>query len=123
MAGEALRGRRVLVVEDDALIAMLIEEVLTERGATVDGPVGDAAQALRAAGESACDLALLDVQLGRGSSVEVARRLCGRGVPVVFVTGYGRRGLPEAFADAPVLGKPFRDEELVRLVEQVLAAR
>lgn len=121
MAGDALRGRRVLVVEDDALIAMLIEEVLTERGATVQGPIGDAATALRVAEESDCDLALLDVHLGHDSSESVAVRLCGRGVPVVFVTGYGRRGLPEGFADAPVLGKPFRDEELVRMIEQVLA--
>jgi CheY-like chemotaxis protein len=121
MAGDALRGRRVLVVEDDALIAMLIEEVLTEWGASVQGPIGDAAAALRAAEESDCDVALLDVHLGRGSSADVARRLCGRGVPVVFVTGYGRRGLPEAFGDAPVLGKPFRDEDLVRMVEQALA--
>ncbi len=121
MAGDALRGRRVLVVEDDALIAMLIEEVLTERGVTVQGPIGDAATALRVAEDSDCDLALLDVHLGQGSSESVAVRLCGRGVPVVFVTGYGRHGLPKAFADAPVLGKPFRDEDLVRMIERVLA--
>ncbi|MGD9510819.1 MAG: response regulator [Geminicoccaceae bacterium] len=121
MAGDALRGRKVLVVEDDALIAMLIEDVLTESGATVQGPIADEATALRAAEDSECDLALLDVHLGRGSSAAVARRLGGRGVPVVFVTGYGRHGLPEPFAGAPMLGKPFRDEELVRMVERVLA--
>ena len=123
MSGDALRGRKVLVVEDDALIAMLIADVLTERGATVEGPVGDASAALRAADESSCDLALLDVHLGRGSSAEVAARLRARGVPVAFVTGYGRGGLPGAFRDAPVVAKPFRDADLVRVVETVLAER
>lgn len=121
MSGEALRGRKVLVVEDDALIAMLIEDVLTERGATVQGPIGDAVAALRAAEDSECDLALLDVHLGPGSSAEVARRLRDRGVPVAFVTGYGRGGLPEAFRDAPILGKPFRDDDLLRVVQTALA--
>jgi DNA-binding response OmpR family regulator len=123
MSGEALRGRKVLVVEDDALIAMLIADVLTERGATVDGPIGDPKAALRAADESSCDLALLDVHLGRGSSAEVATRLRARGVPVAFVTGYGRGGVPESFAAAPVLAKPFRDADLVRVVETALADR
>jgi DNA-binding response OmpR family regulator len=116
MSGEALRGRKVLVVEDDALIAMLISDVLTERGAIVDGPVGTAKAALQAAGASTCDLALLDVHLGRGSSAEVAALLRARGVPVAFVTGYGRSGLPETFQDAPIVAKPFRDADLVRVV-------
>ena len=63
MAGERLRGRRVLVVEDDALIAMLIEEVLREHGATVSGPLGEPEAALRAAESEPCDLALLDVNV------------------------------------------------------------
>lgn len=121
MAGERLRGRRVLVVEDDALIAMLIEEVLREHGAVVCGPLGEPEAALRAAETEPCDLALLDIHLGRTSSAGIAQRLRARGVPLAFVTGYGRGGLPEAFQDAAVLGKPFRDEDLVRLAESLLA--
>lgn len=121
MAGERLHGRRVLVVEDDALIAMLIEEVLREQGAAVCGPLGEPVAALDAARSEPCDAALLDVHLGRGSSAAIAEQLRARGVPLAFVTGYGRGGVPEAFRDAPVLGKPFRDEDLVRAVEGLLA--
>ena len=117
----ALAGRRILVVEDDALIAMLIEDLLREHGAAVVGPVDDLDEAVRLAGEGGHDLAVLDVNMSGRPSTALALRLREAGTPFVFATGYGRAGLPEGFADAPVLGKPFRDHELVQLLRAALA--
>jgi CheY-like chemotaxis protein len=120
-AAPAVAGRRILVVEDDVLIAMLIEDLLREHGAMVVGPVDDLDEALRLAALGGHDAAVLDVNLGGRPSAPLAARLRAAGTPFLFVTGYGRAGLPDGFADAPVLGKPFRDGDLLGLLGDLLA--
>lgn len=108
----SLADRRILVVEDDMMIAVLIEQVLQELGCVVVGPVGKLDAALRLAGSEALDAAILDVNI-RGSEVyPVAERLRTRGVPFVLASGYGDWALPEAFRNQPRLTKPFTYEEI-----------
>jgi CheY-like chemotaxis protein len=108
---------RVLLVEDEAMIAMLMEDMLSELECDVVATVGELQEALAIAGTGAFDLAFLDVNL-RGSPVyPVAAALCARGIPFAFVTGYGTSGVDPAHPDAPVLQKPFQGRDL----EAVLA--
>ena len=109
------RGRRILVVEDEYLIAADLGEALEECGALVVGPVPSVSAALRCiAEETALDGATLDVTLGQEKSYPVAEALRARGLPFVFLTGYGDRSLPDAFRDAPRCDKPFDLRALLR---------
>ena len=118
---DALKGRRVLVVEDEAMIAMLVEDMLADLGCVVVGPAHDldAAMAL-AAGAEAIDVALLDVNLAGKPVFALADALRERGVPLVFATGYGEGGLREIDAGAPVLQKPFRTADLAHALNTAL---
>ncbi len=89
----------ILVIEDEFLVAMQIETVLREAGWAVTGPAGTLANAVKLARSAACDGAVLDVNL-RGERVdEVAAILSERGIPFLFISGYGREHLPQAFRD------------------------
>lgn len=98
---------RILVVEDDGLLAMYISDLLDDLGHEVVGPTGTIDDALaRIAGE-AIDVALLDVNLGGGkTSYPVAEMLSRRGVPFAFLTGYGEAGLTDNYRHRPILSKP-----------------
>jgi DNA-binding response OmpR family regulator len=111
----------ILVVEDEFLVAMQIETILREAGWGVTGPAGTLASAVTLARSAACDGAVLDVNL-RGERVdEVAVILSERGIPFLFVSGYGREHLPRAFRDsAEFLAKPWSDQTLVRAVRDLL---
>jgi CheY-like chemotaxis protein len=118
-----LAGRRVLVVEDEMMIAMLVEDMLSELGCAVVGP----AHALDAALELArtargLDAALLDVNLAGQPVFAVADALREKGVPAIFSTGYGDAGLREVDRGAPVLQKPFRAGDLARALAEALGA-
>ncbi len=115
-AGHAFAGLRLLVVEDEALVAMLIEDALLDLGCLVVGPAGTVrtALALAEAADSLLDGALLDVNLGGDKVYPVAAALTRRGVPFVFISGYGSAGLEEPYTGAPVINKPFRADELAR---------
>ncbi len=119
-----LTGKRLLVVEDESLVAMDIVEALEEAGATVLGPAGSADEALAFLniGEP-FDAVLLDANLHGRPSDMIADVLRGASVPFAFVTGYGREGLPGLFAHAPILSKPFSRAELVNLATNLVAAR
>ena len=110
-----MTGRRILVVEDDFLIATLITEAFTTHGAEIVGPAGTVTDALAlVASEERIDGAVLDVNL-RGEPVyPVADALVSKGVPIVFTTGYDRSRLAPRFADTPCLQKPLRVERLVQ---------
>ena len=112
MASE-LQGLRVLVVEDEFLVAMDIELMLRQCGCAVIGPVGDLATALRTAQEGGFDLALLDVNVGGEPVTAVAAALQAQAVPMVFCTGYRAANLPRRFAQAPTLRKPFQVGDLI----------
>lgn len=107
------KGRRVLVVEDEALIAMLLETMLEDLECVVLGPAQTVAAALDLLGSgSQIDVALLDFNLGGQPSYPVADALRARGVPVIFCTGYGDLALRQADQGSAVLCKPYRAADL-----------
>lgn len=107
-----LAGTRVLVVEDEGAIALLIEEMLEEFGCEVVASVARLATACEIAGAVQVDLAILDVNLAGERVFPVADILRGRQIPFLFSTGYGASGLPAEYAGCPVLHKPFSESEL-----------
>jgi CheY-like chemotaxis protein len=117
----ALVGRRILVVEDEMMIAMLVEDMLTELGCLVVGPAHALDVALDLARtEPRIDAALLDVNLGGQPVFAVADALREKGVPTIFSTGYGDAALREADRGAPVLQKPFRAHDLAKALNDAL---
>jgi CheY-like chemotaxis protein len=114
-----LAGLRLLVVEDEALVAMLIEDLLRDLGCTVVGPVGSVARALALLRREAIDGALLDVNLGKERSYPVADALAARGVPFVFLTGYAE--IDGSHAAACVLQKPLAAAALARTLAATFA--
>jgi CheY-like chemotaxis protein len=116
-----LTGRRILVVEDELMIAMLVEDMLTDLGCSVVGPAHALADALALArSEPGIDAALLDVNLGGQPVFAVADALREMGVPAIFSTGYGDAGLRDVDRGAPVLQKPFRAGDLARALNEAL---
>jgi CheY-like chemotaxis protein len=111
-----LTGKRVLVVEDEPLVSMLIEEYLEELGCEVTGMVTRLDEAVEAARTLAPDVVLLDLNLDSELSYPVAEVLRERGVPFLFVAGYGTAGLPAELRTTPVLSKPFRQEQLAQAI-------
>lgn len=104
----------MFVVEDEALVLMNLEDMLIEMGCTVVGPAMRLAQAEKiVAGDMAADVALLDVNVAGELVFPLARKLAERGMPILFVTGYGRAGLPDDFNERPVLQKPYTVDDLV----------
>lgn len=110
-------GKRVLVVEDELLVAMGLEMVLADAGCRVVGPIGRIDEALAAAVSEDVDLALLDVNLRGDPVYPVADALSARGIPFVFLTGYGRETLPAHYANGRMLSKPFEATALLAAVE------
>jgi DNA-binding response OmpR family regulator len=120
----SLSGLRVLVVEDEALIAMLLEDYLSELGCTTVGPASNTADARRLIDNDTIDLALLDLNLGRGEkSFDLAAELANRSVPFAFAFGADSLSLEDSFRSRPVLQKPFRLADLQRILVKLAAAR
>jgi CheY-like chemotaxis protein len=118
--GEPLAGRRILIVEDEAMIALLIEDVLTDLGSTVVGPASRVEEALEFARSAEIDLAALDLNLGGDPVYPVAEALAGRGIPFVFMTGYGQLGIAERWRGRPSIAKPFRPTQLASFLRDAL---
>ncbi len=111
---EGLAGRRILVVEDEALVAMLLETMLEDMGCVPVGPIGTVEEALGiVASEQDLDAALLDVNVAGHKVFPVAAALKAKGVPFVFSTGYGEGGLPDTWKGQPTIQKPFT-ESMIR---------
>jgi CheY-like chemotaxis protein len=105
-----LSGRRVLIVEDESLVAMLLETILEDMGCTPVGPAANIDDGLRlAVEETPLDAALLDVNVAGRQVFPVAEALKARGVPFIFSTGYGESGLPDAWRGQPTIQKPFTE--------------
>jgi len=106
---------RVLLVEDEALVAMMMRDILLELGLSVAGPFCTPAEAVAAARDDGVDAAILDVNLGGELIYPVADTLAARGVPFVFVTGYGAESIDGRFAHVPILQKPIERQVLQHL--------
>jgi len=117
-----LAGLRVLVVEDEMMVSMLIEDMLEDLGCKVVGPASRLDEALALAGEAELDCAVLDVNLGGQSIFPLADLLRAKGAPFAFATGYGDAGLRDVDKGSPVLQKPFRETDLARVLGVLKAA-
>jgi len=116
----ALDGIRVLVVEDEFLVATLIEDMLESAGCVVSGPIPRVAEALDAVDHGTYDAAILDVNLGGDRIDPVAEALSQRDVPFGFVTGYGAGALPSEYVDRPRLCKPFKMADLLVMLTELV---
>ena len=103
---------RILLVEDESVVLMLLEDLVAALGYEVVAGVATVDDALAAMSEREFDMALIDVNLGGTPSFPVADALVAKGIPFVFTTGYGALGLPAQYAAFPVLQKPFRPKDL-----------
>jgi CheY-like chemotaxis protein len=117
-----LAGKRVLVVEDEDLVAFLIENLLEDCGCTVVGPYGTVEAALAAAHTETFDLAVLDVNLHGLRVYPVAEFLAERSIPFLFLSGYGDEAIPLGRNTWKVCAKPFKISDLVAMLQQALAA-
>lgn len=114
---------RVLVVEDDSLVAMMVEDMLADIGCGTVTVADSLAAALSEATTGSFDFAVLDVNIAGEEVFPVADALKARGVPFAFASGYGAMGVPERYRDAAIAAKPFRIDELEAVVLAGLAQR
>lgn len=119
---QPLQGLRLMVVEDEFLVAMELERTLADLGATIGAIVGTVDQAREVAPER-FDGVLLDVQLGSEFTHDLARDLLAAGVPFIFTTGFDAGTLPPALRACPRLSKPFSPAQLERMSTEVFLAR
>ena len=116
-------NRRILVIEDEALVAMLVEDALMDAGFGVIGPARSVAEAMSLLASEEPAAVVLDLNLGGETSISVADALVARGIPFVVATGYGAAGLPESHRHVPVLPKPYDPADLMAVVEKLCAGR
>lgn len=114
-------GLRVLVIEDEGMVAMLLEDMLTELGHQVVATAGRLDKAAALVAGTAIDFAILDVNLDGQHSYSVAASLKERGIPFAFATGYGVSGLRPEWKEMPVLQKPFTERDLEQVIRRALA--
>ncbi|HEV3395024.1 MAG TPA: PAS domain S-box protein [Xanthobacteraceae bacterium] len=119
-AKQSLAGKRVIVIDDEPLVAMDLESCLTAAGCEIVGTAGTLRDAKDLCAQAQCDAALLDVNLAGQPVNELAAALTKRNIPFAFVTGYGHEALPQGFRDAVVLTKPFDEAGLVATVELLI---
>jgi DNA-binding NtrC family response regulator len=123
-AAEMLRGRRVLIVEDELLVAMELESLLEDQGCAVVGPVPTVDRALALLDRERPDAAILDINLDGETAVPVAAALTAQGVPFLLATGYGNaQSLEPVLKDAPRVDKPVSYDRLVRTLARIIRAK
>ncbi|MBB4839825.1 CheY-like chemotaxis protein [Sphingomonas kyeonggiensis] len=114
-----LEGLRVLVVEDEPVVAMYLEDLLEALGCQTIGPASRLADGLALAEEQGFDVAILDINLGGERSTPIAETLRARGVPFAFASGYGAP--PEGFGDeVPMIEKPYREAQVAAALDRLL---
>lgn len=120
MAHAQLAGLRVLVVEDEGPVAMLVEDMLDDLGCVVAGSAARVSEALEMVQRGGFDFALLDMNLAGESVDPVVEALSSRGVPFAFASGYGKLGAPDHLRARPILQKPFRIRDLETTIRTAL---
>lgn len=110
-------GKRILVVEDEMMIRLLLQDMLADLGHTLAGEAGRMDEAVSLARKAEFDVAILNVNLEGEAISPVVEILVARGLPFVFATGYGRRGVPEPYRHTPTLEKPFQVDALAQAIE------
>lgn len=115
-------ARRILIVEDEAIVALFIEDLLEELGHKAAGTASRLDEAMEWAKQGGFDLAILDVHLHGQDVFPFADLLVEKKTPFIFATGYGEGGIPERFRAAPTLQKPFRPDELADVITKLTAA-
>lgn len=111
----------MLFVEDEAMVSMLIEDMLLDLGVEVVGPAFKIEDALHLARTAEVEAAVLDINIGGHLTYDVADVLKGRSIPVIFSTGYGSSTLPERLRSTPILHKPFDRQRFEEAVKAALA--
>lgn len=117
-----LAGKRILVVEDEALIAAMVEDMLSELGATVVGPATTLSKGMALAAAEALDAAVLDVNIRDERIDPVAELLRSRSVPMVFATGYGA-GAAAGLPTPRIIDKPYTQDKLAHALSELLKLR
>lgn len=114
-----MNDKRILLVEDEFLVGLNIQTILSEAGFDVSGPALNIKQALKLIDEYVFDAAVLDVNLGGIFSDEIASSLIALEVPFMLLTGYDRANLPDELSSAPLMEKPFDGDELVEMIQNL----
>jgi DNA-binding response OmpR family regulator len=107
---------RVLVVEDEAMISMLLEDMVLDSGGEIIGPIAKFDDALAIAREAEFSVAVLDLNLNGTLSYPIVEAIRERGIPVIFATGYGADDLLDRFRDYPTLQKPFSQNDFAQVI-------
>lgn len=121
MSKRELSNRKVLVVEDEMIIAMLIEDMLDEFGCKLVGPATNVPRALELIAKESIDVAVLDLNLDGKDTYAIADALQRKNVPFIFATGYGSAGLRQEYGNRPVLQKPFPASDLETALTEALS--
>ena len=116
-------ARKVIIVEDEGLVALLLEDMLTGLGYEVVAVAGRLGQAEQVISESPVEIVILDVNLDGEQTYSLARMLSSRGIPFIFATGYGASGLKDEWKSVPTLQKPFRAGDIERAMRQALGSQ
>jgi CheY-like chemotaxis protein len=111
---------QVLVVEDESMVAMMIEDMLEDLGHRVVATSGRMAEASKLASSASADLAILDVNLNGEETYPLAASLASRKIPFIFATGYGSSGIKAEWSGVPVLQKPFQSRELAEAINHAV---
>lgn len=118
---QILNGQRFLIAEDEAIISMLLEDVVEQSGGTVVATAKSCDEVFEVLGAHAVDAIILDVHLQGGTSEEVVAIASGKNIPVLVCTGSDPKSLPPAFRNLPVLRKPWQSKDVDRALAQLFA--
>ena len=118
--GELLKGQRILILEDNFIMALDLRQMVEALGGTVVGPAGRLAEGVALAKSDGISAAILDVNLDGETSFPLADELLAAHVPVIFATGYDSKVLPDRFVDVPRLSKPFDERSVEKAIRGII---
>jgi CheY-like chemotaxis protein len=119
---DATSNLKVMIIEDEGIVAMLLEDMLNSLGHEVVASASNIEGATKLVADAQIDLAILDVNLNGHHTYSIAETLTSRGIPFIFATGYGNAGLKSEWRAAKVLQKPFTERDLAQLIGQTVSS-